>query len=348
MKIALLGLAQSGKKTLFALLTGRQPALLAPARAEEPLEGLAPIHDPRVLALANIIKPARVKFAEHDIVLCPDISETSGQRPWLAAARRCDLLCLVIRAFGAAEVYHPRGTVDAARDRQLLEAELLLADLELIETRLTRLAREKRAGISAAQAQEEQTLSKIKEILEREMKWTPISLAAHELEPIKSLNLLVLKPLLGVYNVDESALVQGAAPSAQGVLAASCRIEQEIMALDSAADKKAYLETLGLSGSGLDRFNQAAYAAMGLLSFYTVINDEVRAWTIRRGTAAPAAAGKVHSDIERGFIRVEVIKYDDLLAAGSESAAKTQGKAQVRGRDYIIADGDICRFRFNV
>ncbi len=347
MKVALLGLPQAGKKTFFSLLTGRASAAPIALQEGESLEGIAPIHDPRVTALAELFKPERFKFAENIIVLCPDMAEGAGKRPWLEAARRCDLLCMVVRSFSSAEVYHPKGSVDAARDRSLLEAECLLADLELIENRLGRIAKEKKGGQTAQQVQEEHTLTKIKETLEREMKWTSFDLAPHELESVKSLNLLALKPLLWAFNVDENALAGAAGPE-PGVFKVSCRIEGEIMALDSLEDRRAYLKDLGVAGSGLERLNQAAYDALGLMSFYTVGKDEVRAWTIRKGTAAPAAAGKVHSDIERGFIRVEVIKYADLMAAGGEAAAKAQGKAQVRGRDYIIEDGDVCHFRFNV
>ncbi len=354
MKVALLGLAQSGKKTFFSLLTGRHSATPIILKEGESLEGIAPIYDPRVVALADLFKPESTKFAENIIALCPDVVEGDGssakvgKRPWLEAARRCDLLCMVVRAFTTDEVYHPRGSVDAERDRSFLEAECLLADLEAIENRLARMAKEKRAGHTPRQVQEEQTLLKIKEILEREMKWTSFDLAPHELEPIKSLNLLALKPLLWVYNVDEDALASDPAAPQNDMFKVSCRIEQEIMALDSLDERRAYLQDIGVSASGLDRLNQAAYDTLGLMSFYTVGKDEVRAWTIHKGTAAPAAAGKVHSDIERGFIRVEAIKFDDLMAAGSEAAAKAQGKSQVKGRDYIIEDGDVCHFRFNV
>ncbi len=348
MKIALLGLPQSGKKTFFSLLTGRGrgPAGFPALKPGEALEGIAPIFDPRVAALAGLFKPERVKFAENQIVLCPDMTPGSPQRDWLEAARRCDLLCLVLRAFTAEEVYHPAGSVDAGRDRQTLEAELLLADLELIERRLERLAKEKRAGQTPQQAQEEATLSKLKAALEADLRFTTLSLEPAELDPVRSLNLLTLKPSLWAHNVDEGRLGDTAgAPG--GEFRVSCRIEWEIMDLDP-AERGAYLKELGLDASGLDRLNQAAYDALGLMSFYTVGKDEVRAWTIRKGSAAPTAAGKVHSDIERGFIRVEVIKFDDLMAAGSEAEAKARGQALVKGRDYVIEDGDICHFRFNV
>ncbi|MCA1809113.1 MAG: DUF933 domain-containing protein [Lentisphaerae bacterium] len=220
------------------------------------------------------------------------------------------------------------------------------ADLELVEKRLERIAREKKAGQDARQALEENTLQKVKAHLETELKvGTPPGLEVHEIETIRSLELLSFKPLLWVYNVDEDQLQ--AADRQEGAFRVSCLIEKEIMDLDP-AERATYLSEIGVNASGLDRLNQAAYEALGLMSFYTVGQDEVRAWTIRRGATAPAAGGKVHTDIERGFIRAEIMRYDELMEAGSEEALRAQGKIQLKGRDYIIVDGDICHFRFNV
>jgi hypothetical protein len=166
-----------------------------------------------------------------------------------------------------------------------------------------------------------------------------------DIASIRSLGLVTLIPQLAAYNVDEGDLVRDFGPAS---LAVSVRIETEIMGMDVAAEREEYLKSIGLSSSGVDRMNAAAYAAQGLMSFYTIGKDEVRAWTIRRGSLAPTAAGKIHTDIERGFIRVEVIKYDDLVAAGSEQAVKAHGRMQLKGKDYVIEDGDICHFLFNV
>jgi len=174
-----------------------------------------------------------------------------------------------------------------------------------------------------------------------------LDLSGEELEAIRSLNLVTLMPILRIFNVDEDR-VASAVPAGENVFVVSAQIEKEIMGMEDQAEREEYLKEMGLESSGLDRLNAAAYDALGLMSFYTMGKDEVRAWTIRKGTAAPAAGGKIHSDIERGFIRVEVIKYDDLVAAGSEAAVKAQGKALLKGKDYIMEDGDICHFRFNV
>lgn len=346
MKVALLGFSQSGRKTFFTLLTGRK--IPAGLKAGEALEGVAPIRDPRVDTLSALVKPEKTRYAENLIVLCPEVTAGTGKREWLEIAKKCDLLCVVVRAFTSSEVYHPAGSVDPKRDRSNLESELLFADLELIEKRLERMTKEKRAGQTAQQAQEERTLEKIKTFLEGEMRLVAPTLEPHELDTIRSLGLLCLKPVLWACNVDEGALRETGAGGAANEFTVSCRIEQEIMDLDKPEEREAYLKELGIASSGLDRLNRTAYDALGLMSFYTIGEDEVRAWTIRKGSTGPTAAGKVHSDIERGFIRVEIIKYDDLVAAGSEAAVKAQGKSQVKGRDYVIQDGDICHFKFNV
>ncbi|MDD2320832.1 MAG: DUF933 domain-containing protein, partial [Geobacteraceae bacterium] len=174
-----------------------------------------------------------------------------------------------------------------------------------------------------------------------------LDLGEEDLAAIRSLNLVTLMPILLIRNVDEDR-VGTVIAEGENVFLISALIEKEIMGIEDLEERTEYLRALGLESSGLDRLNAAAYDALGLMSFYTMGKDEVRAWTIRKGALAPAAGGKIHSDIERGFIRVEVIKYDDLVAAGTESAAKAQGKAMLKGKDYVMEDGDICHFRFNV
>lgn len=329
---------------MFSLLTGRP--LPAGHREGEALEGVAAIRDPRVDAIAAIAKPEKIKYAELNVMLCPDLEAGSGARPWLEAVRRCDLVCAVVRAFASAEVYHPAGSVDAARDRANLEAELIFADLEVTEKRLERLGKEKRAGLNPTQQLEEKALLRIREALEGNRPAMALEYTAQETAAIRSLGLVTLSPVLWAYNVDENEVARPA--GAPNEFRVSCRIEQEIMGFEDPAERAEYLKGLGLEESGLARLNRAAYDTLGLMSFYTMGPDECRAWTIRKQTPAPAAGGKIHSDIERGFIRVEVIKYDDLMAAGSEDEVKKQGRALLKGRDYIIEDGDICHFRFNV
>ncbi len=343
MKIALIGFAQAGKKTLFTLLTGRSvPEGRKPAEA---LEGTAKIRDVRVDALSELFKPERTVYAENQFVLCPDVEEGVGARNWLDAARRCDLVCLILRDFESNQVYHPLGSVDAERDAENLEAEMLLADMELGEKRLERLKKEERAGLRSEQELERQTLLKCMTAMEEGKRLSDIEISEQELVAIKSLEFVTLIPNLKIYNIAEDNLESC---EKEGRQAVSCLIESEIMSIDDSTERTEYLETMGLEYSGLDRVNAAAYDALGLMSFYTTGKDECRAWTIRKGALAPVAAGKIHSDIQRGFIRVEVVKFDDLIEAGSEKEAKANGKIQTKGKDYVIEDGDICHYLFNV
>ena len=343
MKIALLGLTNTGKKTLFKLLTRRDvPASMKPG---EILEGVGPIRDKRVDTLAELFKPDKTSYAENHFVLCPDITEGSQTREWMDPARRCDLLCILIRAFESESVYHPAGIVDPERDRANIETELLLADLQLVETRLQRLAKEKKAGQSQAQKLEEDILKRFQAALDEEKLLSTVSLEPHEESVIRSLDLITRIPILYAYNIAEDDIGKDFDAS---IFVISCEIEKEIDTIEDPGEQQEFLEAMGLTAPGLERINAALYDALGLMSFYTVGEDECRAWTIKKGATAPAAGGKIHSDIERGFIRVEVIKYNDLIELGSEQAVKAKGKLQLQGRDYIIEDGDICHFLFNV
>jgi len=340
MKAAIAGYSQSGKKTLFTLLTGRK--LHAAAKPGEAVEGRAAVRDPRVDRIAGIVRPAKTTYAETVLQLCPDAGE-GASRDWVDPARRCDLVCFLVRAFSDGSVYHPKGSVDPVRDRRELQAELLLADLEMVETRLDRMSKEKRAGLTSSQKAEEHVLTRCKSALEDEKPASALNLDSHEVASVRSLGLLTLKPVLWILNVDEDDLAEKG-----DEIRISCRIEEEIAEMDGAEERREYLSALGLKEPGIDRFNARAYDALGYMSFYTMGEDEVRAWTIRKGALAPEAAGRIHSDIERGFIRAEVIKYDDLIALGSEKAVREHGKVMLKGKDYAIQDGDICSFLFNV
>jgi hypothetical protein len=342
MRVALLGFPQAGKHTLFALLTGRSAS--HGAKGSEAPEGHAPVRDPRVDRIAEIAGGRRVHYAETTFVLCPAVGGESRREGWLEPARRCELLCMVVRAFTDQNVYHPAGSVDAARDRSSLETELLLADLEMVEKRLDRIEKEKRGGQSPLQAMEEHTLARCREAIEKDRRPSELNFERQELESVRGLGLLTLKPALWTYNVDEKDVRD----EGEDPLRIACKIEGEIMAIEDRAERKEFLASLGLSASGVDRMNRAAYHALGLISFFTMNEEEVRAWSVRKGDTAPAAAGRVHTDMERGFIRVEVMKYEDLVSAGSEAALRERGRALLKGHDYIIEDGDICKFRFSV
>lgn len=347
MKAAILGYEQAGKRSLFTLLTGRE---VPPSRKEhEAIEGAATVADPRVDALARLARPKRIRYAETMLVLCPDVP-LEGKGAWIETARGCDLLLVVVRAFHAPEVFHPRGSVDPERDRSDLATEILFADVDLVDKRLERLAKEKRGGLAPLQQAEEHALRKCQEALAKGVWLKDASLDENDAKALRNLGFLTQKPVLWVYNVDEEGVraVREKVHDDPTVFIVSARMEREIMAIEDPAERRAFLESLGFDRPGHERLAAAAYDALGLMSFYTVGPDEVRAWTIRKGSLAPTAAGKVHTDMERGFIRVEIIRYDDLIEAGSEAEARARGKLQIRGRDYVIQDGDICHFRFSV
>jgi ribosome-binding ATPase YchF (GTP1/OBG family) len=217
--------------------------------------------------------------------------------------------------------------------------------MQLVETRLERLAKEKKKGQTTAQALEEDILQRFNAALEKEKFLSTVILEPDEEQAIKSLDFVTRTPLLFAYNVSEDDIGKDFGPD---VFTLSCEIESDIASIEDASERQEFMEEMGITEPSLDRINAALYDALGLMSFYTSGEDECRAWTIRKGSSAPVAGGKIHSDIERGFIRVEVMKYDDLMATGSEKGVKQAGKMQLHGKDYIIEDGDICHFLFNV
>ncbi|OFZ51792.1 MAG: hypothetical protein A2381_00620 [Bdellovibrionales bacterium RIFOXYB1_FULL_37_110] len=347
MKIAILGLPQAGKKTLFTLLTQKKlPEFL---KAGEIVKGNAKVIDKRIDELAKIYKPQRSVYAETDFILCPDIETGAGNYSWLNEARVCDLLCIIIRDFASEDVFHALGSVDSKRDKDNIEAELLLADLALIETRLDRIAKDKvKRKQTPIQITEEETLKKCKDVLEQEKFLNTLKFKDDELTAIQSLNFITLKTILWCINVHENQISEKYSQSNKEIFYISAAIENDISSIGDEQERLEFMKELGITTPGIIRLNETAYDALGLMSFYTVGPDEVRAWTINKGSLAPTAGGKIHSDIERGFIRVEVFKYNDLLTHGSEQKLKTAGKLQTKGKDYIIEDGDICNFLFNV
>ncbi len=345
MKIALLGFESSGKKTLFSLLTGHAaPEFLHEGQV---LEGQAFVRDERVDKLSALYKPKKTTHANIQFIVCPPVTTGTGYELWLKEARLCDLLCLVVRKFSNPEVFHPLGRIDLEADRQTIKSELILADLMLVEKRLDRIAKDKRrAANEPTLAVEEQLLQKCKVALEEEKPVSTLTFSDDEKVILANLCLITQKSILWCMNVDESEASQ--APTHENEIIISAKIEKEISEITDAAERNTFMEELGLKESGLQKLTLAAYKALGLMSFYTSGEDEVRAWTIRIGTKAPQAGGKVHSDIERGFVRVEIMNCEELLSVGSEHKLKTLGKVHVKGKDYVIQDGDICHFLFAV
>jgi GTP-binding protein YchF len=269
-----------------------------------------------------------------------------------------DAIIHVVRCFEDGNITHVAGKVDPAADIETINLELVLADLETVERRLERLARQKKSGDKAA-IKEFEILSRLQPLLAEGKPARAAGLDAEEKKVIRSLNLLTLKNVLYAANLSETEIADPesnpyfrtvrdlAASEGAVVVPISAQVEAEIAELDE-EERKAFLEELGLEKSGLDRLVSAAYRLLGLITYFTAGEKEVRAWTIREGTKAPQAAGVIHSDFERGFIRAEVVSYEDLVACGSLAAAREKGLLRLEGKDYVVHDGDIMTFRFNV
>ena len=347
MKAGLVGYAQSGKTTIFNALTGLHKAGTPAARGHVNL-GAIKVPDPRVDALSKIFKPRKTTFAE---MLFVDVAGPQGKGAGLPAESlralaEVDAFCLVVRGFVA-----PDGTPpDAARDLRDFDAELVLSDLDVIEKRLDRLRKEH--GKTGSEYHE---LERLHVHLEggkalRAMRWSD----AEEKE-MAHFGFLSRRPLLVVVNVPEESAAQPAPPAVEAAalersaeaIALAAPVEAEIAELPP-ADQPEFLESLGLAEPARARFVRAAYKLLDSISFFTVGEDEVKAWTIRRGDRAPRAAGRIHSDLERGFVKAEVIHYGDFVAAGSEAKARHDGKLRVEGKEYVVQEGDILHVRFAV
>jgi GTP-binding protein YchF len=356
-KIGLVGLPRSGKTTLFNLLTG---AKVATSRFEgeraELHTGVARVPDTRVDRLSALFNPKKTTYASFEVVDLAGIAR--GERAGLEARefRAADALLHVVRAFDDPAL----GAPDPRRDIVDLEMELLLADLEVVERRLERLDLSLRKRRTDAEAAEQAVLQRVTGELEREVPLRAAALAPEESRIIRGFTFLSEKPILHCVNLHEKALADGPrVAEAYGLADLAARretrvgwvsavIEAEVAQL-AGEEREAFLADLGLAEPAINRVLRDCYALLGLVSFFTVGEDEVRAWPIRRGTRAQDAAGTVHSDIARGFIRAEVTAYEDLIAAeGSFADVRARGQLRLEGKDYPVEDGEICHFRFNV
>jgi GTP-binding protein YchF len=358
MKAGILGLSLAGKSTLFQLLTGA-PAAPPGGRPEARL-GIARVPDPRVLRLAEIFQPKKMTFANVEYVDVPGVAKGEGASLVdLPALRGADALVHVVRAFDSETVPHPDGSVDPRRDAEMLELELILADLSTVERRLERLEANIKKAHKAEDVTERAVFLRLRETLEGGRPLRAMGLSEEEISRLRGYALLSARPLLLVANLGE-ATIREAAPFLErsglasfarkpgvALCAVSAPIEAEMADL-SPEDARAFREDLGLAEPGLERVIRSTYDLLGLISFLTAGEDECRAWTIRRGTRAQAAAGAVHSDMERGFIRAQVVAFDDLVAAGSIAACRERGSLRLEGRDYEVKDGDVIEFKFNV
>ncbi len=349
MRVGIAGFPRSGKTTIFNALTGQHVDVGGFTEPGKVHLGTIKVPDPRVDRLSEIFHPRKTTYAEIVFVDFPAAESGSGNAldtATLTQMRETDALVQVVRGFPDPITLDP---ADPARDLSNFKSELLLADLVLIERRLERLQKEKGKELERA------VLERCKAHLDAETALRTLGLSAEELTGVAGFGFLSLRPLMVVLNVAEADVHRELPPDVAALLAAegvqglvlSGQIEMEISALDP-ADRQAFLDDLGLRAPARDRFVRAAYELLDQISFLTTGEDEVRAWTIRRGTSAVKAAGKIHSDIERGFIRAEVVHYNDFIQYGSEARCRDAGKLRLEGKEYVVKDGDIIHFRFNV
>jgi GTP-binding protein YchF len=354
-QLGILGLPKSGKTTLFNLLTASEQATDKFASSAETHIGSAVVNDPRLAALRDLFKPRRYVPATVQYVDIPGVKRGEGAESLdLAKLKTVDALVHVVRAFEDPEILHADGSVDPARDVAMLDLELVLADHDLVGRRIERLEKSVKRGLTPEEQREKTLLSEvILPALEAEKPLRELALDGDDERRLRGFQLLSAKPMLLVINAGESAAA--ADPGSFGVAArpgtvavtVSAPIEQEIGRL-APAEQREFLADLGLGEPSIDRVTRASYELLGVLSFFTVGEDEVRAWTIRRGTRAREAAGAIHSDIERGFIRAEVAWWEDLVRLKTLAACREAALLRLEGKEYEMRDGDVAHFRFNV
>jgi GTP-binding protein YchF len=361
-KLGILGPPQSGKSTLFAALT-RGQVDAGSARGERVHLGSVKVPDERLERLREMYEPKKFTPAKVDYVDAPAVEATPGRAERgalasLTALRDVDAFVLVVRAFDDPSVPHFRESVDPARDASWLASELLLEDLAVVERRLERIEKSLKVGKKPEDPAEHEGLKLVKEALENERPARSAALQKPHERALRGFRLLSASPWIVVVNADDAGMARGeealVAPVAARfaeprppVIALSAKTEAELAAL-APAEAAEFMQVLGIREPGLTRMIHLSYAALGLLSFFTVGPDEVRAWTVRDGAQAPEAAGTIHSDLERGFIRAEVISYEDLMRVGTMPKARDQGLLRTEGKDYRVRDGDILNVRFSV
>ncbi len=373
LSLGLVGLPNSGKTTLFNALT-RASANVAsyPFTTIEPNVGVVPVPDRRLDEIARIVRPERVVPTTVEFVDIAGLVEGASHgeglgNQFLGHIRNVDAIVMVLRAFADQDVAHVYGTIDPVRDVQTLTIELALADMATVDRRIERIRQAARSGDKNLQ-RELAVLEMVQGQLAAGLPVRRLPLDPSDVALVQALNLLTVKPLLFAVNVAEDDLAEAVSDGGAGstvvqwlsgvkdvaraeraaMTVVSAKLECELAGL-SAEDAREYLATLGVAEAGLVRLIQASYRLLGLVTFFTTTGGkEVRAWTVVEGTRVPEAAGKIHSDMERGFIRAEVVSYEDLVSAGSVQAARDRGLLRVEGREYVVRDGDVIHIRFNV
>jgi len=356
MQLGILGFPKVGKTTLFNILTASHQSTDKFSASRQTNVGVAQVPDARLVKLRDLFSPKKYTPATVEYVDIPGIRKGEGAESLdLGKLRTVDALVHVVRAFDDPELPHASGSVDPARDLIELELELILADHELVERRLERLAQSAKRGLKPEEEREKALLADVVlPALEAERPLRDVELSPDDERRLRGFQMLSAKPMLVVLNVGEGELA-GADPAKAGwtkrarteAVVVSAPIEEEIAGL-AEGEQREFLAELGLAEPSVARVIRASYELLGLLSFFTVGEDEVRAWTVRRGTHAREAAGTIHSDIERGFIRAEVVPFTEFMRYRSEAKCREAGKLRLEGKEYVVADGDIVHFRFNV
>jgi len=364
LKCGIVGLPNVGKSTLFNCLSNaRAQAANFPFCTIEPNVGTTLVPDERLTKIADLVKPQQIIPATVEIVdiagLVKGASKGEGLgNKFLSHIRECQALLHVLRCFDDSNIVHVDGSVNPLRDKEIIDTELQLKDLETVTARIQRIEKQARSGGDKTAARTLDVLLKIKAGLEAGNSVRTLSLSNEEKELITDLHLLTQKPVMYVCNVDEASVKTGnayvkaieekARQENSEVLLITAQMESEIAALENYEERKIFLEELGLEEPGVNKLIRAAYSLLNLQTFFTAGVKEVRAWTIEKGWTAPKAAGVIHSDFERGFIKAEVVSFQDFINFGSEAACREAGKLRMEGKNYVVQDGDIMHFHFNV
>ena len=356
MKVGIIGLPQTGKKTLFQILTGSE--LREQSGPPKPVPGTTDILDPRFDKLVDMYLPKKNARARIDLVLVPKIEqENIAKGSIFNDINDVDAICHVVRAFEDEGIYHAAGSVDPLRDVEMVNSELLIHDQIFVEKRIERIETALKKIKDESQAKELELMKKILAHLEEEKPLRLMEFNEDEDMIIRSYPFITRKELILAFNIDEdkleddSLLARIKATCEKEKIEAmtvSAQVESEIALLDSEEEKTEFLADLGIEEPALGAMTRLCLKALGLISFFTVGKDEVRQWLVRLDSPAPVAAGAIHSDLQKGFIRAEVMKYDELIDFGTEAELKKQGKMYVQGKDYTVVDGDILNIRFQV